>query len=153
MLDTRPVYSLTSTMLASHLGVARLRVPARRLPVGVHTLTAFYSGDSAFNPAQLVHKLTVAKAESTTTAELLPARPRRGVPVRLKLGVRTETERAAQGRVVVTVDGHAVAARLRPGEATVGLGVLSRGTHTARVAYRGNPQVGASRTTVTIRIP
>lgn len=153
VLGTESVGRVTSSMAASNYGVARIDVPAHRLPAGVHALTATFSGSAYFNGAEVKQKLTVTKAVSTTTAKLRPAQPRRGTPVRVKLRVKTETGKAVKGRVVVKVDGRVVVARLRQGKANVRLGTLSRGQHIARVVYRGNASVAASRTKVTITVP
>jgi hypothetical protein len=153
VLGTEPVGPVTLSMTASNGGVARIDVPARLLPAGVHVLTATYSGSADFNGAEVKQTRTVTKALSRIKAKLRPAQPHRGTPLRLKLKVKTESGQAAKGRVVVKVDGRAVAVDLRDGTASVRLGVLSRGQHIARVVYRGNANVGGSRTQVPIKVP
>jgi hypothetical protein len=150
-LGSAPVERLTSSMTASNYGKALVDVPARRLRAGTHELTAVYSGSTEFNGSQVTQSVTVTKASSTTTA-VLPSKPRRGTPVRLRVEAATESGKAAAGRVVVEVDGQRVAVKLRRGAAVVKLGVLGRGRHVARVVYRGNDNIAGSRTTVRFTI-
>lgn len=151
-LGSAPLDRLTSSMTASNAARAFVDVPARRLRAGTHELTAVYSGSTEFNGSQVTQPLTVVKAASTTTAAVLPSKPRRGTPVRLRVEAATGSGKAASGRAVVKVDGRTVAVKLRRGSAVVRLGSLGRGRHVARVVYRGNDNIAGSRTTVRFTI-
>jgi 5'-nucleotidase len=133
-------------------GKAKITLPARSLPAGVHTLTAEYGGDSRLGAGSDTFTATVRKATSTTEATISPSRPRRTDPVTLSVRVRGSDNVEATGQVRVTVDGSSSLATLVNGRVTLDLGRFGRGTHRVTVAYLGSADVAGSQDSLSFKV-
>lgn len=137
--------------------VARFALPAN-LPVGRHTLTASYAGNSHWLPGRSTVTLTVSRAASVTTARIVTA-PKRKKPGVLAVQVAPVRDSVAPtGRVDVLVyKGKKLKKRIinRPlnaaGAASVVVPKLPKGAYTVRVTYTGNAGYAGSAKTVAFR--
>jgi len=128
-------------------GGATIPVPAGRLGVGQHTLTARYSGDGTYAASQGTAQVQVVKATSRTAASVKPGR----VPTshRATVTVLVRSAVAVTGRATVTVRRHGwtlVTRRvaLTGGRGTVLLPRLRAGRYRLTATYPGSTSVEAS---------
>lgn len=134
-------------------GKVTLRVPATRLGVGSHLLTAEYAGGSAYSGSSDTVRVTVVKAPASTALRLTKLASRAPhVTVRVSAAVPV----AGSVRVVVQRNGRTLHARtvvLSGGRGTVRLPRLARGTYAVVARYAGSTTVEptSSRTRLRIR--
>jgi 5'-nucleotidase len=133
-------------------GVATMTLPARSLPVGLHTLAAVYSGDDNLNATAITVPVTVTKASSSMTAKVAPKNPKAGKKVKLKITVTGDNGVVPTGKVVVKVNGKKVTVTLKNGKAKATLGTFPKGTYKAKVSYAGDASVSGSKVKVTIQV-
>jgi hypothetical protein len=133
-------------------GKAKITLPARSLPAGIHTLTAEYGGDSRFGAASDTFTATVTKATSTTNASISPPKPRQTDPVTLSVLVRGSDNVEATGQVSVTVDGSTSSATLANGRVSLDLGTFGKGTHKITVVYLSSANVAGSQDSLSFKV-
>jgi len=138
-------------------GKATWRLPA--LPVGSHSVSAVYSGDSAFaasaSPAVSV-VITKATSKTSGRAKVSGKTKKVAKKVTLTLSMTSVKGVSLAGKVSVTVKGVArkavTAAVTAAGKATVVLRNVKRGKYTAKVRYAGNGSVIGSAASVRFRV-
>jgi 5'-nucleotidase len=142
---------LGSVVLASGQGTVTL--PAKSLPVGSHTLTLTYSGDTGHKPSTGSVTVVVVKAEAILEAKVKPKRV-----VVDKTRARVVVTVAAEGyvptgRVKVRVAGKTYRAKLVDGKAVIKLKEFEKPrVYTAKVSYLGDDNTESARTAVKIRV-
>jgi predicted extracellular nuclease/2',3'-cyclic-nucleotide 2'-phosphodiesterase (5'-nucleotidase family) len=142
---------LGSVVLASGQGTVTL--PAKSLPVGSHTLTLTYSGDTGHKPSTGSVTVVVVKAEAILKATVKPKRV-----VADKTRARVVVTVAAEGyvptgRVKVRVAGKTYRAKLVDGKAVIKLKEFEKPRlYTAKVSYLGDDNTESARTAVKIRV-
>jgi|SRR6478736_801945 len=138
-------------------GKATWRLPA--LPVGSHSVSAVYSGDSAFaasaSPAVSV-VITKATSKTSGRAKVSGKTKKVAKKVTLTLSMTSVKGVSLAGKVSVTVKGVArkavTAAVTAAGKATVVLRNVKRGKYTAKVRYAGNGSVIGSVASVKFKV-
>jgi 5'-nucleotidase len=142
---------LGSVVLAAGQGTVTL--PAKSLPVGSHTLTLTYSGDTGHKPSTGSVTVVVVKAEATVKARV---KPKRVVAdkTRARVVVRVVAEGyVPTGRVKVLVAGKTYRAKLVDGKAVIKLKEFTKPRiYKAKVSYLGDANTESARTTVKIRV-
>ncbi|WP_039365053.1 Ig-like domain repeat protein [Mumia flava] len=136
-------------------GVTTVRVPARSLAPGRHTLTVRYRGDERHRASSDTVRLRITKARSRITAAKVKPRKVVAERTRVKVVVRVRGAHGVRPRGLVTVRGRGVdaTARVRHGVAKVRLGRLPRaGRQRFTVTYRGSDQLSSSTRTVKVRV-
>ncbi len=117
------------------------------IPVGIHHVSAAYSGDSVFHPATLaaLHTIVPVTAATQTVLTAVPNPVSFGLPVLLTATVTAET--AAQGGTLTFNDGSTVlgsgAINLN-GTAAFTTSSLQVGTHALTATYSGSSGFGSS---------
>lgn len=133
-------------------GTATIALP-KELDRGRHVMTASYLGDGQFAAGQdevVVRVVAKAKARSTTTARVKPARLRPRQDFRVTVTVRAAGVKKVNGRVVLRVKGTQVGAgKLRNGRVTIRVTRNFRpGTHRLVARYQGSAKARASKDAV-----
>lgn len=142
---------LGSVTLTSGQGTVPLA--AKSLPVGTHTLTLTYSGDTGHKPSTGSVTVVVVKAEATVTAKVKPKRV-----VVDKTRARVVVTVAAEGyvptgRVKVVVAGKTYRAKVVDGKAVIKLKEFSKArTYRAKISYLGDDNTESARTAVKIKV-
>ena len=138
-------------------GKATWKLPA--LPVGSHSVSAAYSGDSAFAAsASPAVSVVITKATSKTSGKAKVSGKTKKVAkkVTLTLSMTSVKGVSLAGKVSVTVKGatrKAVTASVTAaGKATVVLKNVKRGKFTAKVTYAGNGSVLGSAASVKFKV-
>ena len=140
-----------SVVLAA--GQGTVTVPAKSLPVGTHTLTLTYSGDSGHKPSTGSVTVVVAKAVATVNAKVKPKRV-----VADKTRARVVVTVVAEGfvptgRVKVRVAGKTYRAKLVDGKAVVKLKKVDKPrVYKVKITYLGDAFTETAKDTVTIKV-
>ena len=127
-------------------------VAVESLPVGVHAITATYSGDATFRPSTVVITLTVTPAPSTVSAASALDPAVFGQALSLSAAVAPAAPGAGQptGSITVSEDGTDYATvELTDGATTAVLPRLDVGTHTLTIRYLGDGNFQPNTTTLT----
>jgi hypothetical protein len=141
-------------------GTADAFLPAGELPVGIHSITVFYNGDSNFEGSTSAPAIfTVTKASTTTAVTLSSAKvtfgheqvTATGQPEKLTIKV-TGSGGAPSGTVTIKDNGTAIATRaLTGGTVTLPLTAtqFKPGTHKLTASYGGDSNFASSASTTT----
>jgi uncharacterized protein (TIGR03437 family) len=128
----------------------------RALTGGSHAITAKYSGDKIFGPAQTSIGQVVNSVASTLTLTASAASIAQGQSITFAAHVGGATAAAVAaptGQVLFEDNGSpAGAAMLASGTATLTLTTLGAGTHTITAVYTGDSNWGASHASVTVNV-
>ncbi len=122
-------------------------MPAGRLGVGNHTLTARYAGDGTYAASQGSAQVQVERATSRTAASVEPGRATSSQ--RARVAVRVRAAVAVTGRATVTVRRHGWTlvtrkVSLTDGRGSVLLPRLGTGSYRVTATYPGSTSVEAS---------
>jgi acetyl esterase/lipase len=130
-------------------GTATIAVPL--MPAGVHSVTALYSGDAAYESASVALTQTVAKAPTGISVHSMANPSAVGVPVTMEIQVSPIEHPAMPvgGNVVVTTGGQTVSeAQLIGNGAAASVGALAGGDYTITATYTGDANFQPASTTV-----
>ena len=130
-------------------GNAFLVTPA--LPVGIHTITAQYSGDGNFlssTSSPLTQTVNNANTKTTLVSSSNPSIFGQKITFTVKVFAASPSSGTPSGNVTFTIDGVAKAPiTLSSGKATLSTNALSVGNHTITAQYSGNSNFTGSTST------
>ncbi|MBO1902914.1 lamin tail domain-containing protein [Leucobacter weissii] len=126
-------------------GKAVITLPAKKLAVGKHTLTARFGGSTTAEASSTTLRLSVAKARPRITVKA-PASIKAGKRAKIRVTVKAPSGVPLSGKVRVSVGGTSKTVTLKKGKAVVTSSKLKRGKRTVKAVYQGSKFLGTAAT-------
>ena len=124
-------------------GTGHAKYAISTLSAGVHSITAYYGGDSSYASSSEVTDETIVS--QTTSITLTPNPSAISYGQALSVTASLSGSPAPTGSLSYTLDGSATqSAKLSSGSATINLGILPAGSHALTVSYPGDSIYGSS---------